>query len=445
VGEQSHGFEAVVVTEREEPQAVIGSDLHQMAYPREHAAHRASGGKLKEAYHHGGGVLSLQLRGEYLFAAQGRGGLRVYDVAQVDHKGFSERMVSAPVSPLGQKLYVKTRNATSVALPSTMTADPARNKTARELLPANQEQPLHEIYDHAFVTDAEEGLVVVGPLHTLLDGDPRNNFIRRAGAFDGGGKLQGAVSMTLAGTLGFVATPRGLVVLDLDKPAQPRIVAEVEAGLREPRAVAVQFRYAFVVDAEGLKVLNVEPLLYPKPDLAFDPRPVATLALPGARSIYLARTYAYVAAGARGIAIVDVERPEQPRLEQTFDAGGKIADAHDVKIGFTNGSGFAYVADGKNGLHVVQLISANRTPGAYGFSPRPTPTWIATYKTHGPAVALSRGLDRDRAVDETGNQVAVFGRRGARPLSRDDVRKLLDAGRPVVPPGKARTGAARED
>ena len=30
-GEQ--GFEAVVVTEREEPQAVIGSTLHQLAYP----------------------------------------------------------------------------------------------------------------------------------------------------------------------------------------------------------------------------------------------------------------------------------------------------------------------------------------------------------------------------------------------------------------------------
>jgi hypothetical protein len=83
------------------------------------------------------------------------------------------------------------------------------------------------------------------------------------------------------------------------------------------------------------------------------------------------------------------------------------------------------VADGKNGLHVVQLISANSTEGAYGFSPKPEPRWIATYKTHGPAVALSRGLDRDRAVDETGNQVAVFGRRGARPLAREDVLKLL--------------------
>jgi hypothetical protein len=107
-----------------------------------------------------------------------------------------------------------------------------------------------------------------------------------------------------------------------------------------------------------------------------------------------------------GVAVVDIEKPEQPRLDQWIDGGGAIDDAHDVKIGFTNGSGFAYVADGRNGLRVVQIISANDTPGAYGFSPRPTPKLVATYATHGPALALPRGLDRDRAVDKTGNQRA---------------------------------------
>jgi hypothetical protein len=50
---------------------------------------------------------------------------------------------------------------------------------------------------------------------------------------------------------------------------------------------------------------------------------------------------------------------------------------------------------------------------------------VATYHTHGPAIALSRGLDRDRAVDETGNQLGVFGRRGARPFNRAELEKLL--------------------
>jgi hypothetical protein len=413
VGEGHHGFEAVVVTEREEPQAVIGSRLHELAYPAEYKAHRAGGETLKEAYHHGGDVVSLQLRGEYLFAAQGHDGLRIYDVAQVDHKGFSERMVSAPVSPLGQKLYVDTKDATSVALPSTMTIDPARS-----VQPANQEQKVHPLYDYAYVTDREEGLVIAGPLHTLLDGDPRNNFVKRAGSFNEGGVLSGATSMTIAGTTAYATTPRGIVVLGLEDPVKPRILAQVGAPLREPRAVAVQFRYAFVLDADGLKVLDVT---FPASPRAVDG---ATVPIKDARGIYLARTYAYVAAGSEGLVIVDIERPESPRLEQKWNNGGAINDANDVKIGMTNGSAFAYVADGRNGLRVVQVISANDTPGAYGFTPRPTPLLVATYHTHGPALALSRGLDRDRAVDETGNQLGVFGRRGARPFNREEQQRL---------------------
>jgi hypothetical protein len=249
--------------------------------------------------------------------------------------------------------------------------------------------------------------------------------------------------MWLAGTLGYVTTPRGLAVLDLDDPLRPRLLAQVGAPLRGPRAVAVQFRYAFVLDEEGLKVVDVtEPA---------SPRVVAgaSLPIPDARSLYLARTYAYVAAGSHGLAIVDIERPERPRLEQNFDAGGAINDARDVKLGMTNGSAFAYVADGRNGLRVVQLVSANDTPGAYGFSPRPTPVLVASYRTHGPALALSRGLDRDRAVDETGHQLAVFGRRGARPLNADEQRRMyLRDGRLFTvgetPPGPPRAERRRD-
>jgi hypothetical protein len=39
-------------------------------------------------------------------------------------------------------------------------------------------------------------------------------------------------------------------------------------------------------------------------------------------------------------------------------------------------------------------------------------------------LALSRGLERDRAVDETGHQIAVFGRIGSRPFTLSEMRKL---------------------
>ena len=67
-------------------------------------------------------------------------------------------------------------------------------------------------------------------------------------------------------------------------------------------------------------------------------------------------------------------------------------------------------------------FAVDDSPNSYGFSPRPTPKLIATYRTGGPALAISKGIDRDRAVDESGNQLAVFGRRGARPFNRQEMQ-----------------------
>jgi hypothetical protein len=182
--------------------------------------------------------------------------------------------------------------------------------------------------------------------------------------------------------------------------------------------VQIQFRYAFVVDARGLQVLDVTDPSAPRAVAG------ASVAIPDARSVYVARTHAYVAAGAHGLAIVDVERPERPVLEQWFDADGAMDDCRDVKLGITNDSLFAYVADGKNGLRVVELVTSGVTPGFAGFTQRPTPKLVATFPTSAPALAISEGLDRDRAVDESGNQLSVFDRRGARPFTLAEMQRL---------------------
>jgi hypothetical protein len=114
-----------------------------------------------------------------------------------------------------------------------------------------------------------------------------------------------------------------------------------------------------------------------------------------------------------------------PRLDQTFNADGKLNDTHQVKVAMTNASLFAYVADGKNGLRILQLTSPETMPEYAGFSPRPRPLLIASFKTKGEALGISKPLDRDRAVDESGNQVSVFGRRGARPFNFDEMIRML--------------------
>jgi hypothetical protein len=161
-------------------------------------------------------------------------------------------------------------------------------------------------------------------------------------------------------------------------------------------------------------------------DLA-QPKPLANALVPleDARNVYVARTYAYVSAGKQGLAIIDVEEPDAPKLDRIFNGEGQLNDVNDVKIGMVAASAFAFVADGKNGLRVLQIISPWDDPGHFsGFSPRPMPKLIATARTRGPALAISKGIDRDRAVDESGNQLAVFGRRGARPLNRAEAQAL---------------------
>jgi hypothetical protein len=418
------GYDAVAVTEHDEPPAVIGSDFQRIAYPDNYKKHIENHCALKEAHHHPGAeVLDLQARGEYLYAAMGKGGLRIYDIANIDNKDISERMVTAPVSPLGQRFYLPTKFAMAVATPTTLGVDPLRSRRKE-----NEEQSIHLMYGFLYVADKYEGLVIVGNpdlrskspgVGTLLDGNPANNFLKRALAFNPDGILNGARRITFAGTYAYILCDRGLVVVDLDNPLQPKVTAEIGAPfLHNPRGVAVQFRYAFVVDRDGLKVLDVTRLAQPKPV------PGAVVALEDARNLYVARTYAYVASGKQGVAMIDVEHPEQPRLDQMFNAGGEISDANDVKLGMVSSSLFAYVADGQNGLRVVQLFSPPDNPGFGGFSPRPTPKLIATYRTRGPALAVSKGIDRDRAVDESGNQLAVFGRRGARPFNRQELERM---------------------
>ena len=314
VGEGKGGLDAVVWTEPEEPQAAIGSHLQKIAYPDNYQKHvEDNHGILLEAEHKDAHeILDLQLRGEYLYTANGSDGFEVFDVANIDNKGFSERISTAPVSPLGQRTYVRTKYATSVTLPSTLGVDPLRTHQ-----PENEEQPVSPIYAWVFITDREEGLVMV-TVGTLLDGNPDNNFFDKEKIirFNPDGKLTGAMHSFMAGTNLYVVGKNGLFVVGLSNTelVAPKIVGELttipltpalspgerenrspsqgkstagsssettqisestqklsplpggegqgegkaslQPAFKNPRAVGVQFRYGFVTDDEGFKVLG---------------------------------------------------------------------------------------------------------------------------------------------------------------------------------------------
>jgi hypothetical protein len=433
------GIEAVRVTEWDEPQAVIGSYLQRYAYPDYFRMHVEQNGRELKNWTRGktfagglsgetrpleefrnvvqgtsGPVGCLQLRGEYMFVAEGRGGLRVYDVASIANKGVSDPIVSAPFSPLGHDSRVDTQNATCMALPTMQPINPQRSTA--QLRKINQEQPFLPIYSYAAVTDSVEGLILVN-VETFADGELRNNFLKRAVTWNPDGVLNGARHIVLAGEVAYITAARGLVVVDLRNPLAPRLAAVRE--LTNARASAIQFRYLWVSDREGLKLFDVTDLRNP---VAV---PAGTVPLADARRIYLARTYAYVAAKHEGLVIVDVTRPAAPVVYARVTLDGRLNDAEDVIVASTNASLFAYVADGRNGLKVLQLTSPASQPNFYGFSPAPVPELIAWAKTPSPALSLSKGLDRDRAVDETGGQIAVFGRLGSRPFTRSEMERLF--------------------
>jgi hypothetical protein len=439
------GVQATRVTEWDEPQAVIGSYLQRYAYPDYWKLHvernkrelkdwtrgdsfdSGLSGETRPREHFfntvqgtDGPARCLQNRGEYLYVAEGKGGFRVFDIANIGNKDVSERIVTAPFSPLGHDAHVATKNATCMALPTNQPIAPYRNTPAMQAL--NHEQPFHPIYNYAAITDSEEGLILVD-VNTFADGNPRNNFLKRAVFADGStawnenGVLNGARHIILAGHFAYIAATAGLVVVDLDDPLRPRLAATVP--LRDVRASALQFRYLWVTDAEGVQLLDVTRM--DRPRLI----PEATVRLADARRIYVARTYAYVAAKQDGLVILDVANPERPRLYEKVTFDGQLSDAEDVIVASTNASLFAYVADGRNGLKVIQLTSPESQPGFYGFSPAPKPELIAWARTPKPALAMAKGLDRDRAVDETGGQIAIFGRIGARPFTRAEMERLF--------------------
>src|SRR5262249_15642045 len=157
------------------------------------------------------------------------------------------------------------------------------------------------LYGFLYVADREEGLVIIGNpdlkakspgVGTLLDGNPANNFLRRTLAFNPDSVLTGARRVVIAGNYAYVLTEKNVVVVDLENPLSPKVTAIIgQPALDDPRGIAIQFRYAFVVDRIGLKVLDVTDLAHPKPIGN------ARVALDDARNIYVARTYAYIAAG----------------------------------------------------------------------------------------------------------------------------------------------------
>ena len=130
--------------------------------------------------------------------------------------------------------------------------------------------------------------------------------------------------------------------------------------LVEPLGISVQFRYAFVVESRVRRYWMRQPLII----VASSPGRSCDSSMP---ACIVARRYAYVAAGKDGIAIIDVEKSEQPNLDHMF-GWRPVSHVNDVKIGMVDASALAFVADGKTDCALATGF-ARGSPTAHGFSP----------------------------------------------------------------------------
>lgn len=406
---------AVRITEGYEPRPVIGSELHREVHPQSAKAHASRDRQLEEAHEAGAtAAWSVAILGEYALVADGARGLVVYDTASVANKAAAQRLSETPVTRAGQWLRVDSTDARWVAVPISVPV-----AIDRQITPDRTQPFVPPLFHYAFIADRHEGLISVD-IATLMDGDPQNNRLEAAARFNPGGALTGAEHVAFAGSYAYVSCgANGLAVVDVSDPVRPALVTSVKTPLDGPTRVAIQFRYAFVSQKGGVQVVDVTNPA--KPSVVKG----GFVALAEAHGLTPWRDHLLVAAGKKGLAIVDVTKAPAPKLLAYYDAEGALGDVQDVVVGATNASTFAYLAAGDAGLQVVSLVEPGRVPGHLGYAPRPVPRLIAARRTNGPARAVAGGLERDRYVDESGHAISVGNRVGSRPLNREEMQRLF--------------------
>jgi len=268
------------------------------------------------------------------------------------------------------------------------------------------------------VTDKYEGLITVN-IATLGDGNPDNNFFTRGATYNPEGVLNGA-STSRSSELAYIAWRYRTVVVDVTDPLHPQLVGQLGAPyISKPRAIAAQFRYASWSMSKALRCST---------------SPTSSIRALQPRGIYRSSTHATNLCSQdlrlrRGRQAGSGDRRcDSPRasakIDQVYNAGGSINDLNDVKLGMTDASLFrvprrrpqrpeSRANDLTRNSGLSRLLAA---PDA-GHGREVQDSWTR-------ASRLAKGLDRDRAVDESGNQLVVFGRLGARPFTKPEMEKL---------------------
>jgi hypothetical protein len=204
----------------------------------------------------------------------------------------------------------------------------------------------------------------------------------------------------------------GAVIADVSNPTNPITVGTLPHLDHECRDIQYANHHLFLgLDLAWLVIYNVEDPSSPQ----FVGSKRVSAASTSARDIFISGSYAYVACGFAGVAIVDISNLADPQVIATADTPGF---AHQLSI---SGSTM-YIADGVTGLAVVDIQSP-QNPVLLGHLDFISPTFDVV--ANGPLAHLASGvsvqladIDGEAEIDPIG-QVETPGLAGQVELSGD--------------------------
>lgn len=358
--------------------------------------------ELGVVYAQGGNPSNLVIDGGRGYLAAGPAGVMIFDLADAKNPKRIATIPSADSNTYGVAVSGKTVYMAD-GIAGLRAVDITNLQEPRELGRIAVPQVAYDVVLNgatAFVSDPGSSVLAIDVR------DPAQMKVLGSTATPGTPTL-----VTLVGKQLFIADgPGGLTVVDVANPALPRVASNVApASSAQALSVVVRDGIAYLADFYvGLMTADVRHPVAPQPlvgnlrwetegrdaqleqgklyvaagekgllvvDAANEaaPEQIGSLEVGGtAEGVFVANHHAYVAAGFAGLVVVDVTDPTEPKQLGAFDTPGQALSV--VVEGTT-----AFVADDQRGLRLIDVTdpTAPRAIGAYDTPGRATAVTVA--------------------------------------------------------------------
>jgi hypothetical protein len=193
----------------------------------------------------------------------------------------------------------------------------------------------------------------------------------------GSGLWTRAFDLTVKDGYAYCSFLNGLGVLDVTDKANPRLVSKLFLG--GGFGIDVHENHAFVAaGSKGLQIVDVSDPL--------SPQVTGVLPTPGeAKDLVVRDGFAFIADGPTGLLIADISDPRQPVVAGSLDTPGS-AEA------IVLDGGFAFIADASGGLQVIEVSDPSSPALAGTFDTPDIAEEVAVSGNHAYVASGSSGL-----------------------------------------------------